>query len=299
MSDHSQAQSSLPIVEYPLEVLAPRRLAAPPIDRFSVSQFTTYRWSMQESIDGFESSNVPAIGIWRAKLDDLELYETAALLRESNLGVSSLSYAGGFTGASGMSFDEAQEDGLQAVNEARVLGADCLVVSTGPRGGHTRNHAMRIAAEGINIVANAAARADVKIALQPMSVEYADDWTFINTLDDALHLLDLCRHPNVGLSFGTMHLGCEQDIVDRIPEIADRVSLVRLGNRRHQAQQSDMSLRLMGKGIAPVDKLVAAFMDTDYSGFFEADVWSERTWRAKNYDEVLDYSARQYVNLFE
>lgn len=298
MSDHSQAQSSLPIVEYPLEVLTPRRLAAPPIERFAVSQFTTYRWSMQQSIDGFEASEVPAIGVWRAKLDDLELYETATMLHASNLRVSSLSYAGGFTGASGMTLDEAKEDGLQAVGEARTLGADCLVVSTGPRGGHTRNHANRISAEGIKVLADAAASADVKIALQPMSAEYADEWTFINSLDDALQLLDLCSHPNVGLSFGTMHLGCEAEIIDRIPEIADRVNLVRLGNRRPQAQQSEMSLRLMGKGIAPVDKLVAAFMDTDYSGFFEVDVWSESTWRA-NYDNVLEYSVRQYVNLFE
>ncbi len=291
-----QPQSSLPTVE--LEVLAPSKLAPPPVDRFAVSQFTTYRWSMAQDIEGLRSSDVSAIGVWRTKLDsDVTLKQTAQTIRDAKLQVSSLSYAGGFTGASGMSFDDAIDDALVAVAEARALDASCLVLSTGPRGGHTRNHAMRIAAEGIKIVADAAAIADVQIAVQPMNEVYADEWTFLNNLDSALHLLDLCNHPNVGLSFGTMHLGTEPGIEERIEEIADRVSLVRLGNRLPKVE-SEADMRLMASGVVPVDKLVAAFLDTGYRGFFEVDVWSERMWRGQ-YEELLDYCLRQYIDMFE
>jgi len=61
------------------------------------------------------------------------------------LQVSHLGWAGGFTGSDGRSYRDSVEDAREAVHTARELGTRTLIVYTGARGGHTYNHARRLA----------------------------------------------------------------------------------------------------------------------------------------------------------
>ena len=75
--------------------------------RFSISEFSTYRWSLEQEVKELSRRGIQNIGVWRAKYSDYDPDYAADLLYLNDLRVSSLSWAGGFTGSCGMSHEQA------------------------------------------------------------------------------------------------------------------------------------------------------------------------------------------------
>ena len=244
--------------------------------RLALHQMTTYRWDLTREIREIRSAGCQAIGLWRNKLDDDEL--TAAELEEDGLAVSSLSWSGFFTGSHGMTFDEAVADAREAVSQARTLGAETLVIYSGARAGHTLTHARRLTAWGLRAVADFAAEQGVQLALCPLSA-LGRRWSFLHGLDPALEVLDIVRHPNVGLACDLYHLWLSESRMElRIDEIASRTRLVHVSDGpatpSHEYDQS-----LPGKGRVPVNEWVRRFSAAGYQGYYEVQCWSESVWR--------------------
>ena len=112
--------------------------------QLSISETTTFRWSFEEDVTQYGAAGIPAIGIWRHKLSDCGQSKALDLLRRSGLKVSHLFWAGGFTGGDGRSHRESIEDAADAVRTAAALDCRILVLYSGPRAGHTGNHARRL-----------------------------------------------------------------------------------------------------------------------------------------------------------
>ena len=110
----------------------------------SMNETTTFRWSFEEDVAQYAAAGIPAIGVWRQKLSDCGLSKARELLRRSGLKVSHLFWAGGFTGSDGRSYRESVDDAAEAVRTAAELDCRTLVVCSGPRAGHTYNHARRL-----------------------------------------------------------------------------------------------------------------------------------------------------------
>lgn len=253
-------------------------LEAPPANRLSINEVTTYRWSLLQDVAAYQELGIEAIGVWRPKLEVFGEERGIDLLRESGLAVSSLAWAGGFTGANGHSFAEAVRDGREALLLAESLAADCLVVVSGARGGHTGNHARRLLIEGLNRLLDHAADLGVPLALEPMHRLFADEWTFLNTLDATLDVLDRIDHPYLRLAFNAYHLWQEPRLFERIADIAPRTAAVRLSDWR-DSPRSENDRCLPGDGVAPLSQIVAAFAEHGYGGYFEIEIWSEELWK--------------------
>src|SRR4051812_33177854 len=112
--------------------------------RLAISELTTFRWSFEEDIEHYRSAGVAAIGVWRQKLAEVGAEKGAALLVEKKLAVSSLQWAGGFTGSDGRSHAESLSDARLAIQTAATLSAKSLILHSGARGVHTHNHARRL-----------------------------------------------------------------------------------------------------------------------------------------------------------
>ena len=78
------------------------------LSRLSLNQITTNRWSVPEAIDGCVRAGIPYISFWRDKVAATGLQESARLVRESGLKVSSLCRGGWF------------DDELQAANTKTI-----------------------------------------------------------------------------------------------------------------------------------------------------------------------------------
>ena len=85
------------------------------VNRIAVSEFSTYKWCFEQDVLRLASLGFEGIGVWRQKLSDYGHEKGSELLIERSMNVSSLQWAGGFTGNNGFSFEEAIEDARAAI----------------------------------------------------------------------------------------------------------------------------------------------------------------------------------------
>jgi sugar phosphate isomerase/epimerase len=255
---------------------------SPDMMRLSVNHLTTFAWSLDDELIAYQRGGFRAVGLWRPKLSHFGEERAAELLRESGISVSSLSWAGGFTGTNRWSFEDSLADARTAIKEAALVGAECLTIVSGPRNGHTDRHARRLAAEAVNVLAPEAAEAGVVLALQPMRPDFSRTWTFLHALDETLEAIEHSE-PSAKIAFDVYHLWNEPGLLARIPELAQHVAVVQLCDSPGGAHGER---RMLGDGEIPLSAIVRAFDEAGYAGYYELAAWSRPLWR-RDYCELL------------
>ncbi|MHB8898474.1 MAG: sugar phosphate isomerase/epimerase family protein [Thermoguttaceae bacterium] len=263
--------------------------------RLSLNETTTFRWSFEEDVLRYREAGIPAIGVWRQKLSDCGEPKAIELLEETGLSVSHLQWAGGFTGSDGRSFQASVDDALDALRTARNLKTGCLVVYSGARAGHTLNHARRLIREALKELAPAAEEFGVQLALEPMHPGCAKEFTFLTNVDDVLELCDAVGSKAVKLLYDTYHLGFDENCLERIGALANRVAMVQLGDGR-QAPSVEQSRCRLGDGIVPIAGIVRAFLEAGYDGDFDVELIGEEI-ETVEYRQLLGH-ARQAFERF-
>jgi sugar phosphate isomerase/epimerase len=244
----------------------------------AVSQMTTYRQSFLEDVAACERTGIGALAVWRPKLVDFGEERSLELIRDAGLRVSSLNWAGGFTGSHGYSFLEAVRDTREAIVTAAELGAGVLTLVSGARGGHIVSHAQRLLMLGLEETLDFAAEHGVVLALQPMHWSFRNEWTFLHSLDETLKLLALFEHPYLKMALGTYHLGEQPDLLERLPEAVPYLASVQLSDW-DGTPRTDQDHCLPGDGCLPLSEIIAVLEESGYQGDYEIDVWSPRVWR--------------------
>ncbi len=261
----------------------------------SINEMTTYRWSFEEDVTHYQGAGIDAIGVWRQKLADYGEQRGIALLEQSNLAVSNLLWAGGFTGSDGHSYQEALADARDAIRLARALAADCLVVYSGGRNRHTQNHARRLFAGALRELLPLAAELNVVLAVEPMHPGCADDWTFLTSLDEAVSLVHGFNSPHLKLVFDTYHLGFDPAIVEQIPRVVNDVAVVHLGDGRTEPEH-EQNRYLLGEGTLPLKEIVSALQAAGYQGHYDLELMGEAV-EDRDYGELLERSKCAYGKL--
>ena len=258
----------------------------------AMNEMTTYRWSFEEDVEQYLAVGIGQIGVWRPKLADFGEIRGLDLLAESGLGVSSLHWTGGFTGSDARSYTESLQDAREAMRVAAELQANCLLVHSGPRAGHTRNHARRLLQQALCELLETAQDACVPLALEPMPPESASDWTFLHTLDETMELIDRIGSPWLKIAFDTYHFGHDPALLDRIPELVPRIALVQLADAA--GPPSDEQDRFpLGRGNLPLNEIVGRLRAADYDGAWEVELMGPEI-EASEYHALL----RQTVDAF-
>jgi len=260
--------------------------------RLSINEVTTYRWSFEEDVAGYAEAGIKAIGVWRQKLSDFGEEKGIELLKDTGLEVSNLLWCGGFTGSDGHTFQESLADAAEAVRLAGEMGAACLVVYTGARAGHTQNHARRLVRQGLTELAPLAEKHQVTMAIEPMHVGCASEFTFLSELDDALDLIHTVGSPWAKLAFDTYHLGHDPKIVDRIADLVPDVGILHLADARGTPEREQNRVRL-GDGILPLREILAAFTAAGYDGYCDVELIGEEI-EACDYRELIEHSKQTF-----
>lgn len=259
--------------------------------RISINELTTYRWLFEVDIQNYERAGVDGIAVWRQKLSDFGEEKGVELLSESALEVSSLLWAGGFTGSDGRTYRESVNDAIEAVKLSRDLKAGCLIVYSGARARHTRNHARRLFRSALKQILPFAEEHGVTLAIEPMHEGCAMDWTFLNGLDEALDWITGIGSSHLKLVFDIYHLGHDQGILKRIPELIPHIAIVQVGDCRQPPRGEQNRCRL-GEGMLPLQDFITALIDEGYDGFFDIELMGEDL-DNPDYAELIDHSLRQ------
>jgi sugar phosphate isomerase/epimerase len=256
--------------------------------RLAVSELTTFRWSLEEDLQHYKAAGATAIGVWRRKLADTGEQRGAELIAASGLAVSSLQWAGGFTGSDGHSHQESLADARQAIATAAAIGARCLIIHSGARGVHTHNHARRLLKQALAKLLPLAEERGVVLALEPMKVDCGGEFTFINCFEEALKLVAEYKSPAIGLALDTYHWGHQPLLLERIEQLTPRLALVQLGDAR-DPPHGEPNRCLLGHGTIPLRQIIDRLTAAGYGGFYEVELMGEEI-EAADYCEVLAHS---------
>jgi sugar phosphate isomerase/epimerase len=260
--------------------------------RLAVSELTTLRWSFEEDLQHYAAAGFRAIGIWRHKLAECGEARGAEVLAASGLAVSSLQWAGGFTGSDGRSHDESIADGRQAIRLAEVLSAGCLIIHSGARGVHTHKHARRLFTHALDKLLPLAEERGVTLAVEPMHAHCGADFTFINCLDETQELIADRDSPALKIALDTYHWGHHPQLVERIPLLTPHLALVQLGDGR-QPPSGEPNRVPLGDGALPLRDIVSTLAASGYEGWYEVELMGEEI-EAADYQEILARSRRSF-----
>ncbi len=261
------------------------------MSRMAVSELSTYRWSFEEDVFRYKEHGYQAIGVWRPKLSDCGEAKGRELLADQKLKVSSLSWAGGFTGSDGRTFRESLHDALDAIDVAAQLEADCLVILAGSRSGHTRNHAKRLLTQALKTLTEAALAVGIQLAVEPMHVGCAHEFTFLTSIPDTLDVISGIGSSNCGIVFDCYHMAQDENAMDWLPSIVPFIRLVQLGDSQ-RTPMGEQNRCLLGDGNVPLAALVQTIEQYGFEGYYEVELLGEDV-EHYDYNEILSQSLRK------
>ena len=239
--------------------------------QISVSQFTTCHWTFEEDLLRYQALGYDSIGIWRRKIDDFGHRDAIDMLYDSSLGVSSLNWAGGFTGSDCRSFIDAVDDAMDAISLASKLKADTLIVHPGARNNHTNSHAFRLLESALMQLTPVAEDYGVKLSIELIPGFVESPWTFVHSFSQVDQLLDSFAPDQLGLVLDLYHAGLNQPAMDRLEQFADRISLVQLSDRI-DGTSADESRLLPGQGNVDIAQWITKLDHMGYNGPIELEV---------------------------
>lgn len=242
--------------------------------QISVSQFTTCQWTFEEDLLRYQALGFDSIGIWRRKIDDIGQRDAIDMLYDSSLNVSSLSWAGGFTGSDGRSFVDAVDDAIDAISLASKLNAGTLIVHPGARNNHTNSHAFRLLEWALTEIAPVAQDFGVKLSIELIPGFVESPWTFIHSFAQVDQLLDTFEPCQLGLVLDLYHAGLNTPTLNRLERFADRINLVQLSDRMSTSETKESRL-LPGQGTVDIAAWIAKLDTMNYNGPIELEVHGE------------------------
>jgi len=265
--------------------------------RLAISELTTLRWSFEEDVERLAAAGIAAIGVWRHKLGDFGEEKGAELIAEAGLAVSSLQWAGGFTGSDGRSHDDSLHDARTAIHTAELLSAGSLIIHSGARGSHTFNHARRLFRQALDKLLPVAEERGVVLAIEPMHADCGGDFTFLHCLNETLDLVAGYHSASLKIALDTYHWGHEPSLIGRLAELAPHLAVVQLGDG-HLPPRGETNRCPLGDGTVPLAAIVAALSAAGYDGDYEVELMGEEI-EAADYGEIIESSRRKFSEWIE
>jgi sugar phosphate isomerase/epimerase len=261
----------------------------------SMNEITTFRWSFEEDIENYQLAGYRSIGVWRRKLADYDTDAAVDLLAASDLRVSNLVWAGGFTGSDGRSLDESIDDAKDALRLAAGMQAGCLVIYPGGRNNHTFRHAGRLLRTALDELLPLAEAVEVPLALEPMHVACAANWTFLTDPRSVVALVEEYGSPLLKLAYDTYHFPLGHRQRRQLAHIAPYIGIVHLGDRR-VPPSADQDRCPLGAGRLPLGEIVAVLHEAGYTGPFDVKLFGPEI-EVNDYWNLLEQSRAAFTEL--
>lgn len=250
-------------------------------DRLSVSAVSSWRASFDDDLAMWDRLGVRHVGLSLRKCEEIGLGVAVERVRAAGLRVSNVVECGWCNLDDLGTWPGYQDRLLAAVDAMQALGADALVLTTGPAGSLEWEAAAGALRSAINPVRIAAAQAGVRIAIENTSAMRLD-LSFATTLRDTVDLAE-----NLGVDVCVELNSCWA-------ERAFVATLLRARPRLAHVQISDASVgslstpdRLVpGDGDIPLARRIGELLAAGYAGAFEIEMVGPRI-EAEGYESAI------------
>jgi sugar phosphate isomerase/epimerase len=249
-------------------------------------------------IDACARHGIRAIDPWRDQVAAVGLERAARAVREAGLELSGYCRGGMFTSDAARRI-EVRDDNRRAVDEARALGAPCIVLVVGGLPQYSRPGSAVskdiIAARGqvedaIAEMMDYARGAKMPLAIEPLHPAYAADRACVNTTKQALDIcdrLDPDRTGALGVALDVYHIWWDPDVLPQIRRAAkDRLLAFHVCDWLVPTKDILNDRGMMGDGVIDIKSFRDAVEAEGFAGYSEIEIFSEGWW-AMPMDEVL------------
>jgi sugar phosphate isomerase/epimerase len=265
--------------------------------------------TLDRIIDACARHGIRAISPWRDQVHAIGLDRTAALVRDHGLELSGYCRGGMFPAIDAAGRRAALDDNRRAVDEAKQLGAACLVLVVGGLPGALAGAAQskdlsaarRDVRDGIAATLEYAKSVALPLAIEPLHPMYAADRACVNTIEQALDLCDaLDPRPSGALgveSSDVAALGVAVDVYHVWWDPKLEAQIARAGRERLLAfhvcdwlvPTKDLlnDRGMMGDGVIEIARIRGWVEAAGFAGYSEVEIFSSEDWWKRPEDEVL------------
>jgi sugar phosphate isomerase/epimerase len=253
---------------------------------------------LTQIIDACARHGIRAIDPWRDQVATVGLDRAVRAIRDAGLELSGYCRGGMFT-ADAAHRIEARDDNRRAVDEAKALGAPCLVLVVGglPQYSRPGSVASKDIAAARTQVDDAIAElmvyaweAEISLAIEPLHPAYAADRACVNTIEQALDIcdaLDPTRTGLLGVALDVYHVWWDPELLPQIARAGkDRLLAFHVCDWLVPTEDILNDRGMMGDGVIDIKRLRATVEAQGFAGYSEIEIFSNRWWD-KPMDEVL------------
>ena len=256
--------------------------------RLSVCEGTTVEWSFEEDINYYSKKGINTIGIIYNKIRNKNIKDLSKKINQKGFKVSSLSCTGFFT----IPEEERKnkeiciEDPVNAVEIAKEIGAETLIVVSGPpnfgKGGIFEAETKTL--EGLKGMVTKAEELGIRVALEVIHPMYIDTWTAITTIGQAMDIIEKINSDNIGIFIDLYHIFWDPKVFDGLKRAKGKIFGIHISDWRTPTRNLN-DRDIVGSGIIPVKNILSEIIKVGYKGYFEYEILTD------------DYNAGSYPNL--
>jgi sugar phosphate isomerase/epimerase len=156
---------------------------------------------------------------------------------------------------------------------------------------------------GLRTIGEEAARAGVRVGLEPINRVGGEDWTMISSISEAVELLDEADHPALGIQFDSWHVWNTPDVLDDIERHIDRFVGVHVADWRDPTRGWADRV-LPGDGIADLPAILGTLDRGGWDGYYDLEIFSDNgafgnSWPDSLWDVPTEELARAGRAAFE
>jgi len=249
-------------------------------------------------IDACARHGIRAIDPWRDQVAAIGLDRAVRAVRDADLELSGYCRGGMFTSDAARRL-EAREDNRRAVDEAKALGAPCIVLVVGGLPQYSRPGSVpskNLAAartqveDAIAEMMDYAREARMPLAIEPLHPGYAADRACVNTTRQALDIcdrLDPQRSGALGVALDVYHIWWDPELLPQIARAGkDRLLAFHVCDWLVPTTDILNDRGMMGDGVIDIKSVRAAVEAQGFAGYCEIEIFSNAWWE-KPIHEVL------------
>ena len=254
---------------------------------------TTERWSVRQAVEGCARAGIPMIGLWRNKVAETGLRESARIVRDAGLRVSSLCRGGMFPAATDDERQRRIDDNRRAIDEAAELGTDVLVLVCGPAPDRDIDAAREMVRDGIAALLPYAQERGIRIGIEPLHPMFAADRSVIVTLSQAVSLAQQFPAEQVGVIVDVYHVWWDPEVYTQIERAASRILGFHVNDWIVPTPDLLLGRGMIGDGVIEIRRLRKAVDATGYSGPIEVEIFNQAIWDTPG-DTILAQITERY-----
>lgn len=249
-------------------------------------------------VDACARHDIRAIDPWRDQVAAVGLDRAARAVRDAGLDLSGYCRGGMFTSDTSRR-GEVRDDNRRCVDEAKTLGAPCIVLVVGGLPQYSRPGSEPskdiVAARGqveeaLADMLDYARQANLPLAIEPLHPAYAADRACVNTTKQALDIcdrLDPGRSGMLGVALDVYHIWWDPELMGQIARAGkDRLLAFHVCDWLVPTRDILNDRGMMGDGVIEIKSVREAVEAQGFASYSEIEIFSNDWW-GKPIDEVL------------